>query len=99
MSGVTGLDIRLPIGGLFSVLGLLLTGYGLATNGDAAQYQRSLSVNVNLWWGLVMLVFGALLLTMARRARRDASAHPAAETPGGRDTEEREHRLGLERER
>ena len=99
MSGAGGLDIRLPIGGLFVVLGLLLGGYGVATNGETERYERSMSVNINLWWGLVMLVFGALLFLLARRSRRGASAHPAAGTPGGRDTEEREHRLGLERER
>lgn len=97
MSGATGLDIRLPIGGLFSILGMLLAGYGLATRGDAERYARSLSVNVNLWWGLVMLVFGVLMLVAAGRSRRDASAHLAAETPEGRETEDREHRLGLER--
>lgn len=72
MSGATGLDIRLPIGGLFTVLGLLLVGYGIATAGDAARYQRSLSVNINLWWGAVLLVFGLLLLglTLARRRPR-----------------------------
>jgi hypothetical protein len=97
MSGAGGLDIRVPIGGLFVVLGLVLGGYGVVTNGDAAQYERSMSVNINLWWGLVMLLFGALLLLLARSSRRGASAHPAGETPGGRETEEREHRLGLER--
>jgi protein-S-isoprenylcysteine O-methyltransferase Ste14 len=96
MSGAGGLDIRVPIGGLFVVLGLILGGYGVVTNGDAAQYERSMSVNINLWWGLVMLVFGALLLLAARRSHRDASAHLAAETPEGRAMEEREHRLGLE---
>ena len=99
MSGAGGLDIRIPIGGLFVVLGLVLAGYGVATNADAAQYERSMSVNINLWWGLVMLVFGGLMLLLARGARREASAHPAVETPGGRETEDREHRLGLERER
>lgn len=74
MSGVTGLDIRLPIGGLFAVLGLLLGGYGLATAGDAARYASSLGVNINLWWGLVMLAFGLLMLAAALRARRGASA-------------------------
>jgi len=98
MSGAGGLDIRLPIGGLFVVLGVILGGYGVATNSDAAQYERSMSVNINLWWGLVMLVFGGLLLLLARRSSRDASAHPAGETPGGRETEDRERRLGLERE-
>jgi sulfite exporter TauE/SafE len=97
MSGAIGLDIRLPIGGLFTVLGLLLGGYGIATAGDAALYERSLSVNINLWWGLAMLVFGLLLLWGASRARRIASAHPAAETAEGRGTEAREHERGLER--
>ena len=97
MSGVIGLDVRLPIGGLFTVLGLLLTGYGLATEGDSALYARSLSVNVNLWWGIVMLIFGLLLLWGASRARRVASARPAAESPEGRATEAREHERGLER--
>jgi hypothetical protein len=97
MSGVSGLDVRFPIGGLFSVLGLLLGGYGLATAGDSALYAQSLSVNVNLWWGLVMLVFGLLLLWGASRARGLASAHPAAQTPEGRATEILEHERGLER--
>ena len=70
MSGAIGLDIRFPIGGLFTVLGLLLAGYGIATAGDSTLYERSLSVNVNLWWGLVMLGFGVLLLAAASRARR-----------------------------
>jgi hypothetical protein len=96
MSGVIGLDIRFPIGGLFTVLGLLLVGYGVATAGDPALYAKSLSVNVNLWWGLVMLVFGVLLLWGASQARKGASAHPAAEMPEGRATEVREHERGLE---
>ena len=96
MSGATGLDIRLPIGGLFTVLGLLVGGYGLATGADRAHYAASLGVNINLWWGLVMLAFGLLLLMLASRARRRASARPAVETPEGRATEEREHRVGLE---
>ena len=99
MSGAGGLDIRLPIGGLFTVLGLIVGGYGVATNSDAERYARSMSVNINLWWGLVMLLFGALLLLLARSSRRDAAAHPAGGTTGGRETEDREHRLGLERER
>jgi membrane protein implicated in regulation of membrane protease activity len=89
--------VRIPIGGLFTLLGILLAGYGLATAGDTALYATSMSVNLNLWWGLVMFVFGALLLWGAARRRRKASAHPAADSPEGRDTESREHELGLER--
>lgn len=63
-----GLDIRLPIGGLFTVIGILLTGYGLL--GDKAIYQASLGVNVNLRWGLVMFVFGLIMGQFGRRANR-----------------------------
>src|SRR5205085_301946 len=98
MSGATGLDLRLPIGGLFVALGVLLAGYGLATMGDAARYQSSGGLNINLWWGLVMLVVGVLFLLAARRGARLAGARPAASTPEGRETERREHALGLEHE-
>lgn len=91
MSTSSGLDVRFPIGGLFTALGLLLSGYGLATAGNTAQYARSLSVNINLWWGLVMLVFGLLLLLLAFRGRRNRSL--GAE---GQATEAREHEMGLE---
>ena len=66
MSLVMATDIRLPIGWLFSALGVILVGYGAATNGSPI-YQRSESVNINLWWGLAILVFGLLLLWLARR--------------------------------
>jgi len=88
------LDIRLPIGGLFTLLGLLLTGYGLL--GDAADYRRSLGHNLNLWWGIVVLAFGLLFLWMGRKGT--AAARPAEVEPTGRETEAREHSLGLERE-
>jgi hypothetical protein len=96
MSHAHGLDIRVPIGVLFAVLGVMIGGYGLATAGDAAHYARSLSININLWWGAVMLVFGLILLVAARRTRHPAEARPAMETPVGRETERREEKLGLE---
>jgi hypothetical protein len=68
MSAAEGLDIRAPIGGLFTVLGGMLAGYGLLASGSRASSVLSSGANVNLWWGLVMLVFGIVLLWMARRA-------------------------------
>jgi hypothetical protein len=53
-------DLRIPLGIMFSIFGLILTGVGLF--GGPALVQQSLGVNVNLWWGLVMLVFGLLML-------------------------------------
>jgi hypothetical protein len=59
-------DLRLPIGALFTVYGALLTLYGVF--GDQAQYARSLGLNVNLIWGVVLLVFGlGMLLVRGRR--------------------------------
>ena len=92
-----GLDIRLPIGGMFAVVGLLLTVYGVLTGGDAAMYERATGVNINLWWGLAMLAFGLVMLALGRRGAK-AGATPAADSPEGRATEAREQRLGLERE-
>jgi hypothetical protein len=58
-------DLRFPLGLLFVVFGLLLTLFGLFT--DRATYERSLFINVNLWWGLVMLFFGGLMFFAAWR--------------------------------
>jgi hypothetical protein len=62
------LDIRVPIGLLFTILGALLVAFGLAS--DPAIYRRSLGVNINLWWGLVMLAFGILMVVFGRRKSR-----------------------------
>jgi hypothetical protein len=63
-----GLDIRRPIGLMFAIFGLLLAGYGAATNGSPI-YQRSLGHNINLEWGAVLLVFGGVMLWLGRRSR------------------------------
>ena len=89
-----GLDIRLPIGLFFSLLGAILSGYGLFS--DPALYQRSLGYNVNLYWGLVVLAFGLLMLWLGRKG--GSSAHPALEEPEGRAIEARELAEGLESE-
>jgi hypothetical protein len=97
MSVASSLDIRVPIGGLFTALGLILTGYGLATVDEPARYVRSLSVNVNLWWGMVMLAFGVGLLLSATFYRRRPTVLPADQSSEGRRTEAREQERGLER--
>jgi hypothetical protein len=60
-----GLDLRLPIGFLFTALGAILTLYGAIS--DPAIYARSLGINVNLAWGCVLLVFGLAMLAASRR--------------------------------
>jgi len=67
MSSMEGLDIRAPIGGLFSLLGLMLAGYGMVA-GSRTTSDVAPVTNVNLWWGLVMLLFGIFMLVLSRRA-------------------------------
>lgn len=67
MSSMEGLDIRAPIGGLFTLLGIMLVGYGLVA-GSPNVASGTPETNVNLWWGLVMVLFGVVMLFMARRA-------------------------------
>ena len=40
-----GLDIRLPIGMMFILIGLLLSVSGYLTRADTEMYQRSLGIN------------------------------------------------------
>ena len=67
MSAEGSLDLRLPIGGLFVTLGIMLAGYGLATGGDAAMYEKSGGLNINAIWGVVMLLTGVVFLLLAKR--------------------------------
>jgi hypothetical protein len=61
-----GLDIKIPIGLLFTIIGLLLFVYGFVTNGNTVLYEKSLNININLWSGILMLVFGVLMLAFSK---------------------------------
>jgi hypothetical protein len=63
------LDIRTPIGYFFAIIGAVLFVFGLIPN--AEMYARhSLGININLLWGVVLLVFGGVMLAMSWRAGR-----------------------------
>jgi hypothetical protein len=61
------LDIKIPIGLMFSIFGAILLVYGFITRNDADVYRKSLNHNVNLWMGGLMLLFGAVMLLLVRR--------------------------------
>jgi len=61
-----GLDIRVPIGIMFSLIGAVMLIYGLGTGSDKELYHRSLDININLWWGLLLLVFGLVMYIAAK---------------------------------
>jgi len=68
------LDIRFPIGLMFTLVGAIIGIFGVFS--DPALYQRSLGINVNLWWGLVMFLFGVAMLYLARRAGSQGGNSP-----------------------
>lgn len=72
MSTGARFDIRIPIGALFSLLGVVLVVYGVATRSDTELYARSENIVINLWWGLIMVVFGVSMLFFGRKAERGA---------------------------
>jgi uncharacterized membrane protein YidH (DUF202 family) len=60
-----GIDIKFPIGLMFSILGAVLSLYGFLTKSETELYQKSLDININLYTGLAMLVFGLLMLLLS----------------------------------
>ncbi len=68
-----GLDIRLPIGLMFSLVGVLLLGYGLTSPKEIYE-AHSLGININLIWGGVLVVFGVLMLGGWLRSRKANAA-------------------------
>jgi hypothetical protein len=59
------LDIRIPIGLLFTLIGALLVLYGLLS---AAPANNVGGVNLNATWGAGLIIFGLCMLLLARRA-------------------------------
>jgi sulfite exporter TauE/SafE len=62
--------IRIPIGLMFSIIGILISVFGLVTMSNTEMYQKSLNINVNLIMGVLMLVFGLIMLYFARRKKK-----------------------------
>ena len=69
-----GLDIRWPIGLMFTLIGALLALNGILTGSNTEMYARSLGININLIWGIVLLVFGTLMLFGAVRGGKQPPA-------------------------
>jgi hypothetical protein len=79
-----GLDIRLPIGMLFTIFGIMLIFFGLFSN--PALYAQSLGINVNLNWGVVLLIFGAIMFFLGARAMFFSPRSPETPDPQGRES-------------
>jgi ABC-type Fe3+-siderophore transport system permease subunit len=63
------LDLRIPMGLMFLIVGAILSVYGVVTMGSPI-YAKSVGMNINLIWGLVMLVFGGLMFLLGQRSQK-----------------------------
>ena len=68
------------MGLMFTLVGLILTIFGASTNGSLI-YTRSLGINANLYWGLVLLVFGGAMYILGRRGQKRADREPRKPLP------------------
>jgi uncharacterized membrane protein YoaK (UPF0700 family) len=64
-----GLDIRIPLGLLFLITGGILSAYGFFTRASAEVYAKSMGINLNLTWGLIMFVFGLVMFVVGKRQK------------------------------
>jgi hypothetical protein len=77
------LDLRIPMGLMFTFTGAIMTTWGIKTNGNTALYERSLGINANLWWGLVLLAFGLTMFILGQRSQRRLAKEPPPEVEDG----------------
>ena len=70
------LDLRTPMGLMFTITGCILVIWGLKTNGDATLYAKSLGINANLWWGLVLLAFGLIMFILGEKRQHKLEEEP-----------------------
>jgi hypothetical protein len=77
------LDLRIPMGAMFTLVGVILTVFGLATNGNLRLYAPSLGINANLWWGLVLMAFGLTMLALGRRGQKRLEKLPPEPVENG----------------
>jgi len=60
-------DLRLPLGLIFTLYGVILVGTGLFSSPE--MIRQTLGQNVTLTWGFVQLLFGLTMLFLARKRR------------------------------
>jgi hypothetical protein len=63
-----GLDIRIPLGLIFIIIGGIMSIFGFITR-NTGIYQRSMGININLTWGALMFLFGLIMFLVGRRQK------------------------------
>ena len=80
-----GLDIRIPLGLIFLLIGGLMSIYGFVTGSSSPIYEKSMGINLNLIWGCVMFLFGLIMFLVGRRKKwQDDPVNPRPWEKGDR---------------
>ncbi len=80
-----GLDIRIPLGLIFLIIGGIMSIYGIVTRNAADIYQKSMGINLNLTWGLLMFIFGLIMYLIGKRQKwQDDPVNPRPWEKGDR---------------
>jgi hypothetical protein len=79
-----GLDIRIPLGLVFLIIGGIMGIFGIFTHADTALYEKSLGVDINLVWGGIMFAFGAIMFFFGKRQKWQDD--PVSPRPWERET-------------
>jgi hypothetical protein len=66
-----GLDIRWPIGLMFTLIGVLLTVFGAVNRAASTTTIDGQAIDINLIWGVVLLIFGVLMLIGAFSGKKN----------------------------
>ena len=80
-----GLDIRVPLGLIFLIIGGIMALFGIFTRSNTTLYEASMGINLNLVWGIVMVLFGAIMFFVGRRQKwQDDPVNPRPWEKSGR---------------
>ncbi len=69
VSPTIDIDARIAVGMFFTLTGTILAAFGLSTRTQIDVYAKSLGIDANLWWGLLLLAFGIVMLAFGRRGQ------------------------------
>jgi hypothetical protein len=75
-------DLRVAVGWMFLLLGLLLGFFGYASKDNPVLWVKSLGINADLWWGLLLAAFGLTMLALGKRGQKQAETALTAPAKG-----------------
>ncbi len=77
-ASINHVDARIAVGMFFALTGTVLAAFGFSTRDRVELYAKSMGIDANLWWGLLLLAFGVTMLAFGRRGQMKMDKAQAA---------------------